>query len=104
MSAHHLAAVAIGRNEGPRLVRSLASLQGRVDRIVYVDSGSTDGSVEAAKAAGCLVIALDLSLPFTAARARNAGLEGARAEAGPSQRMTEPQVVLKEEPGRLKFD
>ncbi len=68
-------AVVIGRNEGARLVACLAALRGRVRRIVYVDSGSTDGSVAAAQAAGARVIALDMALPFTAARARNAGLE-----------------------------
>jgi len=66
-------AVAIGRNEGARLIACLESLKD-VRRVVYVDSGSTDGSVEAAEAAGATVVALDLSLPFTAARARNAGL------------------------------
>jgi GT2 family glycosyltransferase len=68
-----IAVVAIGRNEGARLVACLASLQGAVSRIVYVDSGSTDDSVEAARDAGAIVVALDLSIPFTAARARNAG-------------------------------
>ncbi len=67
-------AVVIGRNEGARLVACLASLSGRVRRLVYVDSGSTDGSVAAAEAAGAEVVALDMRLPFTAARARNAGL------------------------------
>ena len=43
------------------------------DRIVYVDSGSTDGSVAWAKAQGVDVVELDLKLGFTAARARNAG-------------------------------
>lgn len=43
-------------------------------RLVYVDSGSTDGSVAAATAAGAEVVALDMAQPFTAARARNAGL------------------------------
>ncbi len=70
-----IAAIAIGRNEGDRLVACLASLQGKVAPIIYVDSGSTDGSVDAAKAAGAEVVALDMSQPFTAARARNAGLE-----------------------------
>lgn len=74
MTRPHLAAVAIGRNEGARLVRSLVSLQGRVDRIVYVDSGSTDGSVEAARAAGAEVVELDAATLFTVSRARNAGL------------------------------
>lgn len=70
-----LAAVLIGRNEGARLVRCLASVRPLADRIIYVDSGSTDGSVAAARAAGAEVVALDRSQPFTAARARNAGLE-----------------------------
>lgn len=65
--------VVIGRNEGERLVRCLASLAGRVERLVYVDSGSTDGSINAAHAAGADVVNLDLSLPFTMPRARNAG-------------------------------
>lgn len=68
-------AVAIGRNEGRRLVECLASLnRAGMRRIVYVDSGSTDGSVLAAEAEGAQVVALDMSQPFTAARARNAGL------------------------------
>jgi glycosyltransferase involved in cell wall biosynthesis len=67
-------AVVIGRNEGARLVACLASLAGQVRRVIYVDSGSTDGSVAAARAAGADVVELDLSKPFTAARARNAGL------------------------------
>lgn len=67
-------AVVIGRNEGARLLACLASLRGQVRRIVYVDSGSTDGSVAAAEAAGAEVVELDPAQPFTAARARNAGL------------------------------
>lgn len=67
-------AVVIGRNEGARLVTCLASLSGQVRRLVYVDSGSTDGSVKAAQAAGAEVVVLDMGQPFTAARARNAGL------------------------------
>lgn len=69
-----VAAIAIGRNEGDRLVRCLASLRGRATPIIYVDSGSTDGSIEAAQAAGAVIVDLDLTKPFTAARARNAGL------------------------------
>ncbi|RGP38702.1 glycosyltransferase [Pseudotabrizicola alkalilacus] len=75
-------AVVIGRNEGARLVACLAALHGQVRRVVYVDSGSTDGSGAAARSAGAEVVALDMSLPFTAARARNAGLL-ALAEAPP---------------------
>jgi glycosyltransferase involved in cell wall biosynthesis len=64
--------VAIGRNEGPRLIRCLKSIIGR-STVVYVDSGSTDGSVNAALAMGAEVVELNMSIPFTAARARNAG-------------------------------
>jgi GT2 family glycosyltransferase len=65
--------VAIGRNEGTRLVACLASLSGRAAPIVYVDSGSTDGSIAVAEAAGVEVVHLNMDQPFTAARARNAG-------------------------------
>jgi glycosyltransferase involved in cell wall biosynthesis len=69
--------VAIGRNEGERLRRCLESVVGRSTALVYVDSGSTDGSVQLAKSLGASVVELDLSIPFTAARARNAGFERA---------------------------
>lgn len=65
--------VIIGRNEGERLVRCLASIPAGIQRIIYVDSGSTDGSRQAAEAAGAVVVELDMTRPFTAARARNAG-------------------------------
>lgn len=78
-----VAAVIIGRNEGERLVRCIASARNESDRIVYVDSGSTDGSVEAASEAGVEVVELDLSVPFTAARARNAGIEALRQRHAP---------------------
>lgn len=64
--------VVIGRNEGERLVRCLRSI-GSSTPTVYVDSGSTDTSVATAAAFGAKVVALDLAIPFTAARARNAG-------------------------------
>ena len=66
-------AVAIGRNEGERLQACLQSLTGHFARIVYVDSGSTDGSVEFAHSLGIEVVELDMSKPFTMARGRNAG-------------------------------
>jgi GT2 family glycosyltransferase len=65
-------AVAIGRNEGERLRACLAALSGAA-AVVYVDSGSSDGSAARARASGAEVVELDLRLPFTAARARNAG-------------------------------
>jgi glycosyltransferase involved in cell wall biosynthesis len=68
-----VALVIIGRNEGERLVRCLSSVQGRAHAIVYVDSGSTDRSVQSARDQGADVVCLDMAVPFTAARARNAG-------------------------------
>lgn len=67
--------VIIGRNESARLRASLNSVPQCVDKIIYVDSGSTDGSVEIARQEGALVVTLDAKKPFTAARARNAGFE-----------------------------
>lgn len=64
--------VAIGRNEGARLERCLASIPPGLPS-VYVDSGSTDASVAASRAAGAQVVILDMAFPFTAARARNEG-------------------------------
>ena len=66
-------AVVIGRNEGPRLDLCLASMTGLAGRVVYVDSGSTDDSLEIAARHNADIVDLDLSIPFTAARARNAG-------------------------------
>jgi GT2 family glycosyltransferase len=43
------------------------------DPVVYVDSGSTDGSVDLARSKAAEVVSLDMSIPFTAARARNEG-------------------------------
>lgn len=68
-----LAIVVIGRNEGQRLVRCLQSVLRSAAMVVYVDSDSSDGSAERAAQMGALVVRLDLSVPFTAGRARNAG-------------------------------
>ena len=65
--------VAIGRNEGDRLRACLVSARRDCSAVVYVDSGSTDGSTELAKSLGVHVVDLDLTKPFTAARARNEG-------------------------------
>jgi GT2 family glycosyltransferase len=69
----NIGVVVIGRNEGERLRKSLESVKEIVDRVVYVDSGSTDGSVALAHGMGLGVVELDSKLPFTAARARNEG-------------------------------
>lgn len=73
-----LGVVAIGRNEGDRLIRCLDSLNQHLPPsvpIVYVDSGSTDSSIAEAKARKAHVVSLDMSIPFTGARARNAGFD-----------------------------
>jgi glycosyltransferase involved in cell wall biosynthesis len=66
--------VAIGRNEGERLGQCIKSLTESAPAfVIYVDCGSTDGSPQLARSHGVEVVELDLSLPFTAGRARNAG-------------------------------
>ncbi len=70
-----VAVVAIGRNEGARLEACLRSVVDQAAMVIYVDSGSTDGSVAMARNLGVEIVELDLSTPFTAARARNAGTE-----------------------------
>ena len=70
--------VTIGRNEGERLIRCFQSLQAQLSPgmpIVYVDSGSTDGSLAAAQRLGIEIVNLDMSVPFTMARGRNAGFQ-----------------------------
>jgi GT2 family glycosyltransferase len=68
---HSIAIVAIGRNEGERLKSCLRAAVASVRTVVYVDSGSTDGSAEFARTLGCDVV--ELEPPFSAARARNEG-------------------------------
>ena len=71
--------VVIGRNEGERLKRCLTSCPSEC-LTVYVDSGSTDGSVQFAREQGCDVVQLDPNQPFAAARARNEGLDRLRTQ------------------------
>ncbi|HEV2275176.1 MAG TPA: glycosyltransferase, partial [Acidobacteriaceae bacterium] len=79
-----LSVVVIGRNEGARLERCLASI-GKLRRaaceieVIYVDSASTDGSPELARRAGAEAIVLDAVRP-TAALGRNAGWQKAKGE------------------------
>lgn len=73
-SLANVGVVAIGRNEGERLQRCLRSALEATDRVVYVDSGSTDDSCDFARSVGVEVVGLDTSVAFTAARARNEGI------------------------------
>ncbi|MFT6439720.1 glycosyltransferase [Cycloclasticus pugetii] len=75
INEYNCAAVIIGRNEGKRLMSCIKSLLNHVNHIVYVDSGSTDNSLKDAKALGVDSLSLDMSTPFTAARARNEGAQ-----------------------------
>jgi GT2 family glycosyltransferase len=72
-TANSVGLVAIGRNEGERLRLCLTSARASGLTLVYVDSNSTDGSVALARSLGAHVVELDLTKPFTAARARNEG-------------------------------
>lgn len=67
------AIVAIGRNEGERLRLALTSARAVCPTVLYVDSGSTDGSPALAATLGCAVHELSPDRPFSAARARNEG-------------------------------
>jgi cellulose synthase/poly-beta-1,6-N-acetylglucosamine synthase-like glycosyltransferase len=78
-----LSVVVIGRNEGERLSRCLESIsqmrppQGSVE-VIYVDSGSTDGSLERAAHFKVRTIKLESANPCAAA-GRNAGWRAAKA-------------------------
>ena len=53
MTQHHsIGVVVIGRNEGARLGQCLLSVTHLAATVVYVDSGSTDGSVALARNLG----------------------------------------------------
>jgi len=73
--------VVIGRNEGDRLKKCLLSIVEEIKNnkddffVVYVDSGSTDGSIEFASTLNIQIVNLDLQTKFTAARARNQGVK-----------------------------
>ncbi len=76
--------VVIGRNEGERLRRCLQSVVAMTHEdfdieVIYVDSGSVDGSVALAESLGVRTIALQPERP-SAALGRNAGWRAARGE------------------------
>jgi GT2 family glycosyltransferase len=70
---NELGVVVIGRNEGLRLERCLASVLACTRDVLYVDSASSDGSAEQARRMGVAVLELDPARPMSAARARNEG-------------------------------
>lgn len=72
-----MSAVVIGRNEGARLEAALRSVEAAGLRVVYADSGSSDGSPDAAIRLGVPVVELDPNTPFSAGRGRNEGLDEA---------------------------
>jgi glycosyltransferase involved in cell wall biosynthesis len=78
-------AVVIGRNEGDRLRACLESVIPQVSHTIYVDSGSDDGSLALAANFGARIVELDTTVPFTAARARNAGWKHLIEFAGDTQ-------------------
>jgi hypothetical protein len=63
----------IGRNEGIRLRNCLSSGVRESSLVMYVDSGSADGSVALARSLGIEAVELDPATPYSAARARNEG-------------------------------
>jgi len=65
--------IIIGRNEGQRLLKCLQSFSHTGYTVVYVDSNSSDDSVLNANKSGADVVDLDMTKPFSAARARNEG-------------------------------
>lgn len=75
MFSNNIGIVVIGRNEGERLINCLKSAKSSNVDLVYVDSGSIDGSVAAATRLGVSIVNLDMTKPFSAARARNEGFE-----------------------------
>lgn len=60
--------VTIAKNESGSIGRLIESVQHRVDQIIIVDTGSSDGTVEIARAYGALVRHFDWIEDFSAAR------------------------------------
>jgi tetratricopeptide (TPR) repeat protein len=64
----NLSACMIVKNEAPVLPRALASLAGRADEIVVIDTGSTDGTQAICREAGCVLKEVPWQRSFSAAR------------------------------------
>ena len=78
MKTWRVALVMIARDEAANVVRALASARNHVDELVVLDTGSTDATVELARAAGARVGRFAWRDDFAAAR--NAALELADAD------------------------
>jgi hypothetical protein len=78
MPPYRVALVMIARNEAPRVVRALASVRQHVDELVVLDTGSSDATVDLARAAGARVGRFEWCDDFAAAR--NAALALADAD------------------------
>ena len=66
----------IAKNAGRYLHETLSSLSGVADEIVFIDTGSTDSSIEIAKNHACRIFAFNWCDDFS--RAKNFGIEQAR--------------------------
>jgi glycosyltransferase involved in cell wall biosynthesis len=73
-----VALVVIARDEAERIARLLSSVQPHVSRMLVLDTGSRDDTVEVAKRAGARVERFAWCADFSAAR--NAALDAARAD------------------------
>ncbi len=77
-AANSLAAVMIVRNEARCISRCLESVRPWVDKLIVLDTGSTDQTMELARKAGALVY--EMPWPDSFAEARNRSLELADAD------------------------
>ncbi|MBT9282601.1 MAG: glycosyltransferase [Hydrogenibacillus schlegelii] len=68
----------LAKNEAARLPAALESVREIADEIIVIDTGSTDGTPEVARAFGARVLFVPWQDDFAAAR--NAGLEAARTD------------------------
>ncbi|WP_164783429.1 glycosyltransferase [Paenibacillus amylolyticus] len=78
MRAERISLCMIVKDEEELLPHCLASVQGAVDEIIVVDTGSSDRSAEIAQQYGALVVRFEWRDDFAAAR--NAGLERASGD------------------------
>lgn len=75
MDLPDIGVIVIGRNEGRRLISCLESVCKESKQVIYVDSASSDESVQIAKKFGAHVIQRTAEEHLTAASARNQGFE-----------------------------